>query len=157
MTWTHPLALIAIVIAASSLAQIDGDTATATTPELTGIQVARTMRISIDVNGTHLTATLDDNSTARDFMSLLPLTLTLEDYNATEKISDLPKKLSTSGAPAGIDPTTGDITYYAPWGNLAIFYKDFRYSTGLVRLGRIDSDLSALTRQGTLHVRIDRL
>lgn len=24
------------------------------------------------------------------------------------------------------------ITYYAPWGNLAIFYRDFGYSAGLV-------------------------
>jgi hypothetical protein len=31
----------------------------------------------------------------------------------------------------------GDITYYAPWGNLAIFYRDFGYSPGLVRLGHI--------------------
>jgi len=38
----------------------------------------------------------------------------------------------------------GDITYYAPWGNLAIFYRDFDYSRGLVRLGRIDSGIEAL-------------
>lgn len=48
-------------------------------------------------------------------MGLLPLTLTLEDYASTEKISDLPKRLSTQGAPAGIDPSVGDVTYYAPW------------------------------------------
>jgi len=39
--------------------------------------------------------TLEDNATTRDFVALLPLTLTLRDYNRTEKISDLPKKLST--------------------------------------------------------------
>jgi hypothetical protein len=37
--------------------------------------------------------------TSRDFAALLPLTLTLKDYAATEKISDLPKRLSTDGAP----------------------------------------------------------
>lgn len=67
-----------------------------------------------------LTATLVDNATTRDFVSLLPLTLTLRDYAGTEKVSDLPSRLSTDGAPPGIDPTVGDITYYAPWGNLAI-------------------------------------
>jgi hypothetical protein len=66
----------------------------------------------MDVNGTAVTATLDDNETSREFVSLLPLTLTLEDYNSTEKISNLPKKLSTKGAPAGIDPSAGDIAYY---------------------------------------------
>ena len=38
------------------------------------------MKIRIDVNGTPVSATLDDNETSRDFVSLLPLTLTLEDY-----------------------------------------------------------------------------
>jgi len=57
------------------------------------------MKIRMDVNGTHVTATFDDNATSRDFIALLPLTLTLEDCNGTENISDLPKKLSTRGAP----------------------------------------------------------
>jgi hypothetical protein len=56
------------------------------------------MKIRMDVNGTAVTATLDDNETSREFVSLLPLTLTLEDYNSTEKISNLAKKLSTKGA-----------------------------------------------------------
>jgi hypothetical protein len=38
----------------------------------------------------------------------------------------------------------GDIAYCAPWGNLAIFYREFDYSPGLVRLGRIDSGIEAL-------------
>ena len=114
------------------------------------------MRIRIDVDGTGLMATLDDTAASRDFVSLLPLTLTLEDYNGTEKIGDLPRKLGTSDAPAGIDPSAGDITYYSPWGNLAIFYKDFEYSRGLVRLGRIDSHADTFARRGTLRVTIQR-
>jgi hypothetical protein len=83
------------------------------------------------------------------------LTLTLKDYAATEKISDLPRKLSTQGAPPGCDPAVGDITYYAPWGNLALFYKDFGYSNGLVKLGNIDSGVKALNRSGPLTVIIE--
>lgn len=78
------------------------------------------------------------------------------DYAATEKVADLPKKLSTQGAPAGADPEVGDIAYYAPWGNLAIYYKDFGYSAGLVRLGRIDSGLGPLQRPSPLQVTIRR-
>ena len=48
------------------------------------------------------------------------MTMTLEDYASTEKITYLSRKLSTADAPAGVDPDAGDITYYAPWGNLAI-------------------------------------
>jgi hypothetical protein len=97
------------------------------------------MKIRMNVEGEVVTATLDDNATSRDFVSLLPLTLTLKDYAETEKVSDLPKRLSTEGAPPGADPSVGDIAYYAPWGNLAVYYRDFRYSDGLVKLGRIDS------------------
>ena len=88
------------------------------------------MKIRMDVDGTRITATLDENATSKDSASLLPLTLTLDDYNGTEKISDLPKKLSTRGAPEGVEPAAGDIAYYAPWGNLAIFYRGFAYSRG---------------------------
>src|ERR671917_381132 len=97
------------------------------------------MRIRIDIDGTVITATLEDSATARDFASLFPLTLTLRDYTATEKISDLPRRLSTQGAPLGFDPSIGDIAYYAPWGNLAIFCRDFGYSNGLIKLGAIES------------------
>jgi hypothetical protein len=112
------------------------------------------MKIQLELDGTVLTATLADNAAARDFASLLPLRLTLKDYAATEKVADLPRKLSTEGAPAGFDPDIGHITFYAPWGNLAIFYKDFGYSAGLVNLGRIDSGIAALQRPGPLRVTI---
>jgi hypothetical protein len=113
-------------------------------------QVVSSMKIDIDVEGTTITATLDDSPTAKDFASLLPLTLNLEDYNSTEKISDLPRRISIEGAPAGIDRSPGDLTYYAPWGNLAIFYKDFGYSRGLVKLGAIVSGAEALDVPGSV-------
>lgn len=102
------------------------------------------MKISIKVKDKTVTATLIDNKTTQDFISLLPLTLALEDYARTEKISDLPERLSTEDAPSGSDPAIGDIAYYAPWGNLAIFYRDFGYANGLVILGKIDSGVEAL-------------
>jgi hypothetical protein len=113
------------------------------------------MEIRLRVNAAEVMATLVDSATTRDFMALLPLTLTLEDYAGTEKISDLPQRLSTEGAPAGSDPSVGDITYYAPWGNLAIFYRDFGYANGLVILGKIDSGMEALNVAGSVEVTIE--
>jgi hypothetical protein len=89
------------------------------------------------IDGRSITATLIDSPTTRDFLSLLPITLTLEDYAGTEMIAYLPRKLSEEGAPAGVDPSVGDITYHAPRGNLALFYGDFGYARGLIKLGRI--------------------
>lgn len=101
-------------------------------------------------------ATLTDSQTSREFLALLPLALTLTDYNKTEKISDLPDKLTKKGAPSAVTPVAGDIAYYAPWGNLAIFYKDFGNSPGLIKLGTIDSGLEFLMGSGPLEVTILR-
>jgi hypothetical protein len=115
------------------------------------------MKIRISASDVSLDVTLDDTPTARDFVRLLPLRLTLEDYASTEKIAMLPRKLSVEGAPAGSDPEEGDFSYYAPWGNLALFYRDFGYSSGLVRLGRMQGDLGMLRRARSLAVSMERL
>ena len=73
------------------------------------------MKIRITIGERVTTATMHDNPTARDFISLVPLTLTLEDYAKTEKISNLPRTLTREGAPLGSDPSVGDVTYYSPW------------------------------------------
>ena len=43
------------------------------------------MRIRLIVDGETLPAVLEDNPAGRDFLSMLPLTLTVKDYNGTEK------------------------------------------------------------------------
>ena len=115
------------------------------------------MRIRMSIEGTPLTATLDDNVASRDFASLLPLALTLTDYAATEKISDLPRRLSTEGTPPGSEPAVGTLAYYAPWGNLPLFYRDAGYANGLVRLGTITSGMDVLKQPGPLKVDIQLL
>lgn len=145
--------LVALLILALTLIS-PASAASAAEPSPSSIEV-KTMKIRLTINGQTTTATLDDNPTARDLLSMLPLTLTLEDYASIEKIAYPPRKLSTKGAPAGIDPEIGDITYYAPWGNLALFYKDFGYSAGLIRLGRLDTGVEALSVRGSLKVTIE--
>ena len=113
------------------------------------------MKIRITIGEKAVTAALTDSEAARDFVSLLPLTLVLEDHARTEKISYLPRKLSTTGAPAGSDPSVGDIAYYAPWGNLAIYYRDFGYSNGLVILGKIDGDVEAFNAPGSIKATVE--
>jgi hypothetical protein len=112
-------------------------------------------RIHVIVGDETLSATLDDTPAGRDFAALLPLELTLSDYNATEKVADLPRKLDTRDAPASYTPKTGDVTYYAPWGNLAIFCKPFRTSNGLIRLGAFDGPIDTLLKDGPIPVRIE--
>lgn len=118
-------------------------------------QPMKTLKIRMVINGKAVIATLAGNPTAKDFYSLLPLTLILNDHAATEKVAYLPRKLSGEGAPAGAEPAIGDIAYYAPWGNLAIYYKDFAYSDGLVKLGKVDSGIEAFKVDGALKITIE--
>jgi hypothetical protein len=113
------------------------------------------MKIRIRIGESSVIGTLANNATAKDFASLLPLTLTLKDYADNEKISDLPKKLSTKGAPPSYDPKAGDITFYAPWGNLALFHKDGHDSPGLIKLGTIDAGIEVLQQPGKLKAIIE--
>ena len=113
------------------------------------------MQIRLTVAGQSATATLYDNATARDFAALLPLTLTMEDYAAIERVATLPRKLSTQGAPEGMAPMAGELTHYAPWGNLAIFIQGRSYARGLLPLGKVDAGLPVLARPGPYQVRIE--
>lgn len=119
---------------------------------------AEQSRVRLAFDGKQAIVKLQGNPSSRDLLSQLPLKLTLEDHAGTEKIAYLPKKLSTEGAPPGLDPSVGDITYYAPWGNLAIFYEDFGYAKGLVPLGKVESGLKELASlRGDVTVVIEKI
>ena len=99
-------------------------------------------RIKLTVNGNEeVFVKLDDNQASRDFLEMLPLTLTFEDFNNTEKIANIPSELNLEGLPSGYTPEVGDFAYYEPWGNISVFYKDFRYSDSLYKLGTIESGI----------------
>ena len=104
-------------------------------------------QIRVTIGDTVLTGRLWDNATARDLIAQLPLTLTFRDFNELEKISQLPRKLSMDGVPAGDDPFPQDIGYYAPSGDLVFYYGDVGYFNGIVRIGEFDGSMDALTSQ----------
>ena len=117
-------------------------------------------RIKLTFNNNEIYAVITNSNAGNDFLSLLPMNLKIEDFNNTEKISYLSKKLNTQNEPDGITPKAGDITYYTPWGNLAIFYKNFRYSNNLIYLGRFEniSDASKLSNiKGDFDIRIEKV
>lgn len=99
------------------------------------------------VNGKVYKFILNDSQPAKDFAAMMPMTLNLEDYVGTEKISDFSGTLDKSDSPSGTAAKVGDITFYEPWGNLAIFYKPFRYAEGLIPLGKFVDDISFLAEE----------
>ncbi|MDY0780459.1 cyclophilin-like fold protein [Tenacibaculum sp. IB213877] len=114
-----------------------------------------TMKLKITINDKIATAILYDNPTSRDFVSMFPLTVQLDDYANTEKVFTPSKKLTTKDAPKGFDPSVGDLTYYAPWGNIALFYKDFGYANGLISLGKIIDGIEHFKVNGSVTVKIE--
>lgn len=87
------------------------------------------------------------NPAARSLAAQLPVTVTFSGFGGKEKIAYFPEGFTLRGAPRGHGPSAGDFCVYAPWGNLAIFYKGSSPSGSLVPLGAIESGLEALAAQ----------
>ena len=96
----------------------------------------RTIKMTVD--GKDIAIVLYDTPAAKALYEALPLTMNFSDFNGTEKIAYPPNALPTKGEP-------GDLCYYEPWGNLCIFYQDFRYSKSLMKLGRVTSGMEVLS------------
>ncbi len=60
--------------------------------------------IRISVNNQTFAAQLADNSTARDLLDQLPLTLRFRDFNRVETIAKLPRPLTMEGVPLATTP-----------------------------------------------------
>lgn len=98
------------------------------------------MKLSLIVGESVFTATMYANDSVKDFVSMLPLTLTLADYNQGEKSGRLPGRLSINEPKDGVNVLAGDINYYTPFRNLCIHYHDSGLSFCRVSLGKIDGE-----------------
>ncbi len=114
------------------------------------------VRIRLTFDGRTMTATLYDNPSARDLAALLPLDLMIDDYGNNEKIAYLPRKLTEDGSGPFGNERPGDLCYFKPWSNLAMFYADYRWD-GLIRLGRFDGSFEPLRVRGKFPLRIERI
>ena len=111
--------------------------------------------IKMTFAGNEIYGEILNTQSGKEFLSQLPASLKFEDYNSTEKISYLSKKLSAQGEPEGFTPKKGDISYYVPWGNLAIFYRDSRYSRSLIKIGELNDIDKLANMRGSFDVRIE--
>ncbi|TKX29654.1 hypothetical protein CQA38_02470 [Campylobacter sp. MIT 12-5580] len=115
------------------------------------------MKISFEFNDELIITELDDNVAARHFYEMLPLELEFSDYVGKEKISPaLKERLNTSGL-KGYDPSVGDFFYFAPWGNLGVFYEKQPFHSGLVFLAKIKDYKKFQAQKGDFKVRIKKV
>lgn len=64
-----------------------------------------------------------------------------------------PEKLSTADTPLARNIQPGTLAYYAPCGNVVLFYESFREAAGLYEIGRVVSGVEHIRLlQGTVSI-----
>jgi hypothetical protein len=94
----------------------------------------RIMKINVKANDNITIFELNDSPASRELYAQLPLSITVENYGNNEKIFYPPKKLNTTDTPKA-DARAGTLAYYAPWGDIVMFYGRFGSAAGLYELG----------------------
>ena len=116
------------------------------------------IRLTLD-NSKAITATLIDSETTRDFVSLLPLTLTMNDLFGREKFASLPRAISTE-AKRTHTYEVGDVAYWSPGPDVAIYYRQDNEKIpppGIIVIGKIDSGVEVLDVPRSVRVTFERL
>lgn len=110
------------------------------------------MQISIQANENTIVFELNDSPAAKALYAQLPLTIEVEDYSNDEKIFYPPKKLDTANTPMA-DAELGTLAYYAPWGDVVMFYDSFGSASGLYELGHVVSGSEHISNMsGTIEI-----
>ena len=114
------------------------------------------MKVNIEIDGRSFTITLSDSPAAREFASMLPLTLPFKDFSNNEKIASLPKRLSKPQGPEDSTARIGDFAYYAPWGNIIIYHGGYSSSPDVIKLGELEGDVGFFKTPGEVTATISR-
>lgn len=93
------------------------------------------MQMVVEYNGNTIAFELNDSQAARELYDQLPLTVEIEDFSTNEKIFYPPEDLDTTDAPQA-SGGAGTLAYYAPWGDVVLFYDAFGGNGTLYELGR---------------------
>lgn len=78
---------------------------------------------------------LNDSAAADSLYEQLPLTIEVEDFSTNEKVFYPPQELDTTDTPMASDGA-GTLAYYAPWGDVVMFYDDYSENSSLYELGQ---------------------
>ncbi len=112
--------------------------------------------VDITINGKTFEMRIGDTGTAKSFLDSLPLALRFENYSTNERIAYLPSKLNSPEG-GSHSPERGDVMYYAPWGNLAVFKSAYGGDGSLKYIGFIGNEaMKELENSGKSVVRIQR-
>jgi hypothetical protein len=141
--------LLAFALAMALSHAVGADTTTAKPKDI--------MKIRLKVADRVITATLIDSKTTENFISLLPLTLTMNDLFRREKFGHLPRVISNEGKRTHTYEV-GDIAYWSPGPDVAIYYRhggEEIPDPGIIVIGKIDSGVETFDVPGSLRVTVE--
>jgi hypothetical protein len=93
------------------------------------------MQVKITSKGHTATFRLYDTVAAKEFYDQLPLRLDLTNFRDAQWMFYPPEKLNVTAREAYHDGKKGELSYYAPWGDVFMLYKDFYAGDEMHRLG----------------------
>ncbi|MCH5162144.1 MAG: leucine-rich repeat protein [Clostridiales bacterium] len=109
------------------------------------------VKITVTVGDKEFSATLADNETAKAFMGLLPLTLSMSEMNGNEKYNYLGGSLPANATKPGTIHA-GDLMLYGS-NCIVLFYETFSSSYSYTRIGWVDTKgLAAALGSGNVTV-----
>ena len=115
------------------------------------------MRLRLTFNDKTLLAKMIESPCARDFVSLLPLTLKMKDLFKREKFGHLPRAISKEGKHTHTY-ALGDIAYWSPGPDVAIFYRSDGEripDPGIIVIVKIGAGVESLNVSGAVEVTME--
>ena len=94
------------------------------------------IKINLTVNNKIFSATLENNETTRELISMFPMTLNMSELNSNEKDNYLDTDLTTNSSRQS-RINAGDIKLYGS-NCLVVFYESFNTSYSYTNLGTVD-------------------
>lgn len=91
-------------------------------------------QISVQFGENTVIYELNDSPAADSLYEQLPITTEVEDFSTNEKIFYPSQELDTSDSPVA-EGGAGTLAYYAPWGDVVMFYDDYSANSSLFELG----------------------
>ena len=111
--------------------------------------------MNLNINDISFNVALEDNSTVKAFVKLLPLTITMNELNGNEKYYYLDSSLPANSQKVN-QIKAGDIML---WGNncLVLFYKSFSTSYSYTKIGHIKNvgNLESVVGNGKAQIEIN--
>ena len=94
------------------------------------------IKINLTVNNKIFSATLENNETTRELISMFPMTLNMSELNSNEKYNYLDTDLTTNSSRQS-RINAGDIKLFGS-NCLVVFYESFNTSYSYTNLGTVD-------------------